>query len=58
MEGISPEEEARQIIQGILHAVCEFHSHGSSHGFLYHLENFAIQDKDLVIEDDHKKALT
>ena len=54
MEGISPEEEARQIIQGILHAVCEFHSHG----FLYHLENFAIQDKDLVIEGDRKKAPT
>ena len=58
MEGISPEEEARQIIQGILHAVCEFHFHGSSHGFLYHPENFAIQDKDLVIEGDHKKAPT
>ena len=57
MKGILP-EEARQIIQGILHAVCEFHSHGSSHGFLYHFENFAIQDKNLVIEDDHKKALT
>ena len=58
MEGTSPKEEARQIIQSIFHAVCEFHSHGSSHGFLYHPENFAIQDKDLVIEGDHKKAPT
>ena len=58
MEGTSPKEEARQIIQSIFHAVCEFHSRGSSHGFLYHPENFAIQDKDLVIEGDHKKAPT
>ena len=51
-----PEEEARQIIQGILHVVCELHSHGSSHGFLYHLENFVIQDKDLIIGDNYKKS--
>jgi len=51
-----PNEEARQIIQGILHAVRELHSHGSSHGFLNHPENFAIQEKDLVIGGDHKKS--
>ena len=56
MEGTSPKEEARQIIQSIFHAVCEFHSHGSSHGFLYYLENFVIQDKGLIIGDDYKKS--
>ena len=49
-------EKARQIIQGILHVVCELHSHVSSHGFLYHLENFVIQDKDLIIGDNYKKS--
>ena len=50
-----PKEEARQIIQGILQAVFELHSHGSHHGFLYHLENFAIQDSELVIDGHHIK---
>ncbi len=34
-----PKEEARQIIQGILRVVHEFHFHG----FLYHTENFLIR---------------
>ena len=51
-----PEEKARKIIQGILHAVWELHSHERSHEFLYHLENFAIQNKELVIGGDHKKS--
>lgn len=51
-----PEEQTRQIIEGMLRAVCELHSHGFSHGFLYKLENFAIQDTDLVIGGDHKKG--
>jgi hypothetical protein len=37
-----PKDEARQIIQGILRVVNELHSNKSFHGFLYHLENFAI----------------
>ena len=51
-----PTEEARQIIQGILHAVYELHTQDFSHGFLNHLENFAIQDKDIVIGGDNKKS--
>ena len=51
-----PKEKARKIIQGILHAVCELHSHKRSHEFLYHLENFAIQNK-LVIGGDRKKSI-
>ena len=51
-----PNEEARQIIQGILHAVYKLHSKNSSHGFLYHPENFAIQDNEIMIGGDHKKS--
>lgn len=49
-----PKEEARQIIQGILHAVYELHTDNSFHGFLYHPENFAIYDES-VIGSDHEK---
>ncbi|GMY08292.1 hypothetical protein FCV25MIE_03531 [Fagus crenata] len=50
-----PKEEARQIIQGILCAVNECHSNDSVHGFLYHLENYAIHYDVAVIGGDHKK---
>ena len=44
-----PKEEARQIIQGILRAVHEFHSNDYFHGFLNHTENFLIRyDKSMI----------
>ena len=49
-----PKKEARQIIQGILHAVYELHTNNSFHGFLYHPENFAIYDES-VIGGNHEK---
>ena len=49
-----PKEEAKKVIQGILRAVCELHSRNSFHGFLYHPENFAIQDNEVVIGGDNK----
>uniref|UniRef100_A0A2N9FDM9 KEN domain-containing protein n=1 Tax=Fagus sylvatica TaxID=28930 RepID=A0A2N9FDM9_FAGSY len=52
-----PKEEARQIIQGILCAVNEFHSNNCFHGFLYHPENYAIHYDEAVIGGDHKKII-
>jgi hypothetical protein len=47
-----PKEEARQIIQGILRAVHEFHSNDYFHGFLNHTENFLIRyDKSMIGRD-------
>lgn len=50
-----PKEEARKIIQGILCAVLELHSHNSIHGRLYHPKNYAIQDNEVVIGGNHKE---
>ena len=49
-----PNEEVRQILQGMLRAVYELHNDNSFHGYLFHPENFAIYDES-VIGDDPKK---